>query len=50
MDKGMDIDNPKSLGLELIRILVSQLNGTINLERSGGTAYDIVFTKDKDLD
>ncbi len=50
IDKEINFDNPKSLGIEIIRILVDQLNGSINLDRSGGTSYHIVFTKQKNVD
>ena len=37
-----DWHNPKSLGLRLVISLVGQLNGTIELDRSAGTAFTIV--------
>lgn len=43
MDKNIDIKSTKSLGLRLIRILVSQLSGNIQLDRNDGTRYKIVF-------
>jgi|GEM_PF-1022012 len=39
----IDVLHTKTLGLELIRGLVRQLNGTIELDRNAGTAYTITF-------
>ena len=37
-----DWRNPKSLGLRLVIGLVEQLQGTIELDRTAGTAFTIV--------
>lgn len=36
----------KSLGLELVRGFIGQINGTITLERTGGTTFIITFPSD----
>lgn len=38
-----EFENPKSLGLELIKTFTEQLNGTIELNNQKGTEYKIVF-------
>ena len=40
---GLDFRNTKSLGLRLVNALTAQLNGTIEVDRSGGTAFKITF-------
>ncbi|MCK4417131.1 MAG: hypothetical protein KAV99_03080, partial [Candidatus Latescibacteria bacterium] len=44
LPKDLDFRNTKSLGLELVNTLADQLRGTIELDRSGGTAFKIRFT------
>jgi PAS domain S-box-containing protein len=39
----IDFRNTKSLGMQLVVSLVSQLDGTIELDRSEGTAFKIAF-------
>ncbi|RQD84447.1 PAS domain S-box protein [Methanosalsum natronophilum] len=41
----LDYDNMKSLGLTVINLLVKQLNGKIEMDRSNGTTYTIVIPK-----
>ena len=36
-------ESPKTLGLELIKGLVKQLSGMMEVNRTDGTRYDIVF-------
>ena len=43
MPQGIDNTHYETLGLELIRGLVRQLNGTIELDRTAGAAYTITF-------
>jgi PAS domain S-box-containing protein len=43
--KGVDLENPKTLGLELIKILASQLQGSIDIDTSVGTKYTIEFSE-----
>ena len=39
----VDFQDPRSLGLELVSLLVRQVNGTIDLEVDGGTKFTITF-------
>ncbi|MFH1043521.1 MAG: transporter substrate-binding domain-containing protein [Pseudomonadota bacterium] len=39
----VDFLNPRSLGLELVRLLVEQINGTIDLQIKGRTTFTITF-------
>jgi two-component sensor histidine kinase len=41
----LDLQNPDSLGLQLVDTLVGQLEGTIELDRSHGTRFDISFAE-----
>jgi two-component sensor histidine kinase len=43
----LDLQNAESLGLQLVNSLVDQLEGTIELDRDGGTAFRIVFIEQK---
>jgi PAS domain S-box-containing protein len=43
MPKGIEIDKTKSLGLQLVHSLTKQLKGTITLNRSQGTAFQLQF-------
>lgn len=40
---GMDFEKLESLGLQLVRTLVNQINGTLNYEISRGTRFEITF-------
>jgi PAS domain S-box-containing protein len=46
LPKSLDFRNTKTLGFQLVRRLTKQLNGTIELDRSQGTEFKIVFTTD----
>jgi len=46
--KGLDFRNTESLGLQLACTLVDQLQGTIGLDRTGGTKFKIAFIEPKD--
>jgi PAS domain S-box-containing protein len=39
----VDMDNPPSLGLQLVNMLVKQLQGTIKYERDNGSKFTIMF-------
>lgn len=39
----LDFQNTESLGLQLVNMLVHQLNGTISINGSGGTEFQITF-------
>jgi PAS domain S-box-containing protein len=41
--EGMDILNTRSLGMQLVSDLVRQINGRMDLEREGGTSFQIIF-------
>jgi two-component sensor histidine kinase len=43
--KDLDFRNTETMGLQLVITLVKQLNGTIELDSSGGTKFQIVFTE-----
>ena len=43
--KDLDFRKSESLGLQLVCTLVDQLEGTIELDRSGGTAFTITFAE-----
>jgi len=45
--KDLDFRNTETLGLQLVMTLVKQLKGTIELDRSGGTAFKITFAEQK---
>lgn len=45
--KDLDFRNTESLGLQLACTLVDQLQGTIGLDRTGGTKFKIAFTEPK---
>jgi len=49
MNKNIDFNNPETLGLQLIQILASQLEGEIELERKNGTKYILRIDSDKIL-
>jgi PAS domain S-box-containing protein len=40
-------DNDKVLGIQLVNMLSDQLNGSITVQRSGGTLYSFVFRNDE---
>jgi two-component sensor histidine kinase len=40
----LDFLDTDSLGLQLVNTLIDQLEGTIELDRSGGTVFEITFT------
>jgi two-component sensor histidine kinase len=41
--EALDFRNTTTLGLQLVNTLVRQLNGTLELDRSGGTRFTITF-------
>lgn len=40
---GMDWRHTRSLGLQLVQMLVGQLGGTVSMRQNNGTAFDIAF-------
>ena len=43
LPKNLNFKNTESLGLRLVNNLVKQLDGTITLDRTGGTTFKIIF-------
>jgi PAS domain S-box-containing protein len=43
LHKNIDIENTKTLGLQLVNSLVNQIDGNIELDRSHGTEFKITF-------
>lgn len=43
LPEGFDIENAESLGLQLVTTLVNQVSGKMEIERKGGTTFNIVF-------
>jgi two-component sensor histidine kinase len=44
----LDFRNTESLGLQLVNTLAAQLEGSIELDRSGGTEFEMTFTELKE--
>ena len=42
--KSIDLENPNSLGIQLVTTLVDQLGGELELKRSNETEFTIRFT------
>jgi two-component sensor histidine kinase len=43
LPEDMDIDDTPSLGLQLVNTLVRQLDGTIEVDRRGGTEFKMIL-------
>ncbi len=43
----LDFRNTQSLGLQLVNLLTEQLQGTITLDRTGGTSFTIAFAEQR---
>lgn len=43
LPEDVDLKNKKTLGLELVDTLTAQIEGTIELDRTNGTEFKIVF-------
>ena len=43
MPRGVEISNTKTLGMQLITVLVGQLGGTLKVQRKEGTSFVIKF-------
>jgi len=46
--RDINLDNTRSLGLELIAILTDQLNGTLSIERAEPTRFSVRFPLDRE--
>jgi PAS domain S-box-containing protein len=44
----LDVKNPKTLGLQLVNMLVSQLHGTLDVVADGGTTFMVTFAADRE--
>ena len=44
----VDIHHPLSLGLQLVNVLASQLNGTLTLDKTRGTRFTVTFPDNAD--
>ena len=44
ISESIDIENPDTLGIQLVSILVDQLDGILELKRDVGTEFTIRFT------
>ena len=44
----IDIKNPKTLGLQLVNMLVNQLHGTLDVVTDGGTTFMVTFSQERD--
>ena len=47
--KTVDFENPETLGLQLVSILVNQLEGEIELKRENGTEFSMRFKVENKL-
>ncbi|QWR76140.1 sensor histidine kinase [Candidatus Magnetomonas plexicatena] len=47
--KDLDIGKTKSVGLQIVSVLVRQLRGTIEFDRTNGTKVTIIFRKSEDV-
>lgn len=43
LPEGFDIENAESLGLQLVTTLVTQISGKMEIDRTNGTCFNIVF-------
>ncbi len=43
----LDVENTKTLGLQIVSSLISQLDGTLEISREGGTEFRILFKEAK---
>ena len=44
MEETMDLEHPRSLGLQLVKVLVGQLKGALRMKVDGGTEFTVTFT------
>jgi two-component sensor histidine kinase len=48
LPRDFDLDKVPTLGLRLVKILTSQLGGTLTFHRNGGTEFTVTFREPKD--
>ena len=44
MPEGFNLENTDTLGIQLVKILVDQLGGELELKRNNGTEFIVRFT------
>jgi two-component sensor histidine kinase len=47
LPEDLDIEHTNTLGLQLVKTLVLQLDGTIKIIRNNGTCFHIIFQEQK---
>ena len=45
LPEGLDLQNSETLGLQLVTMLTKQLDGSINLDKTNGTQFEIAFDR-----
>ena len=48
LPKGLDVRNPRSLGLQLVNMLVNQLHGTLDVVADGGATFMVTFSSPRE--
>lgn len=48
LPREIDVKNPKTLGLQLVSMLVNQLHGTLDVVTDSGTTFMVTFAPDRD--
>ncbi len=48
LPRAVDFRSPKTLGLQLVNMLISQLRGTLDVVSDGGTTFMITFTTERE--
>jgi len=43
LPRSLDVTRTESLGLQLVTMLVDQLQGSLSIDRNGGTSFEIIF-------
>ncbi|MDH5745101.1 MAG: hypothetical protein OEZ52_16285, partial [Candidatus Aminicenantes bacterium] len=43
LPRSLDVTKTESLGLQLVTMLVEQLQGSLSIDRNGGTSFEIIF-------
>ena len=50
LPEAVTFDQPATLGMQLLKGLTHQLNGTISVDRTGGNKYTIIFPANSEED
>jgi len=45
LPENIDIDNIDTLGLKMVNILADQLGGTLEMDKTGGVEFKIIFNE-----